>query len=318
MRELEPIRDTPEDYERIEYAIGVVFREQIYIPLLVELGAPSKTLKNSLDDLANAISSGRISFYRGKFTGTFNAATSRELKRLGATWVRKDSAWRIPQSRLPIEITNAIRQSEARFEQTLGRIDKRLQQLLPEEIADKVKLEKLFDTTLWRLNKKIVKGLTVAPELTDDRRAKIAEEYTNNMKLYIKEWTEKEIVKLREEVQAKVFAGDRFESMIKTIQDSYGVSQRKAKFLARQETNLLLAKFKAARYTDVGIREYKWRCVVGSPNHPVRPRHKQLDAESKEGKLFRFDDPPRMDDGKKKNPGEDYNCRCVAIPVVKF
>ncbi len=318
MTELQPIRDIPEDYERIERAIEILFRDEIYLPLVRELGAPKQVLRNSLDDLADAIASGHISFSRGKFTGKFSAAASKELKRLGATWIRKDSAWSLPASRHPIEITNAIHQSISRFEQVLGRIDRKLQQLLPEEIADKVKLTDLFDKSLWKMDKQITKQLTVAPELTPKRREEIAEEYTTNMKLYIKDWVEKEIVELRKKVQAKVFSGNRYESMVKIIRDSYGVSQRKAKFLARQETNLLMAKFKTARYTDVGITHYKWRSVVGSPNHPVRPRHKELNDESRAGKLFRFDDPPVQADGNKKNPGEDYNCRCVAIPVVRF
>lgn len=123
-------------------------------------------------------------------------------------------------------------------------------------------------------------------------------------------------MKLRKQVMAAAFRGNRYDALVKTIQRSYGVTVSKAKFLAHQETNLLMAKFKETRYTDAGIVEYRWRCVTGSKLHPVRPSHKALD-----GKIFRFDDPPittpPSEAPRRNNPGEDYGCRCTAVPVVR-
>jgi SPP1 gp7 family putative phage head morphogenesis protein len=99
------------------------------------------------------------------------------------------------------------------------------------------------------------------------------------------------------------------------IRESFGVTEKKAKFLARQETGLLMAKFKESRYTESGIHQYKWRCSAGSAKHPVRPSHKVLD-----GRVFRWDTPPITtapdEPQRRNNPGEDFNCRCVAIPIV--
>jgi SPP1 gp7 family putative phage head morphogenesis protein len=199
----------------------------------------------------------------------------------------------------------------------MKKLDSRLQQMLPEKIADRLQATELFDKTIYRVNgdvEETVRGLTVLPQLTEDARKKIAEAYNDNMKLYIKEWAEKEIKELRAKVQSRVYAGGRHESMVKMIQKSYGVGQNKAKFLARQETSILMAKFKEARYTDLGIQEYEWNTVVGSAKHPVRPMHKAL-----KGKIFRWDNPPIVNEkGERKNPGEDYGCRCFARPIVKF
>lgn len=314
---LPPIKETTEDYEEIEKCIIALFKTEIYLPLLREMGLGSKTLKNAPQDLADAIRSGRITFYRGEFRGRFSSAITRELKKIGAKWDRRQGSFKIQLSSLTPEIKHAIETSENRFLQTISRIDKKLREILPEEIADRLNISDRFDSVLWKVDKefrKSIKGITVAPDLTPERRKKIAEEYTNNMRLYIKEWTEKEIVKLRKDVQSKAFAGNRYETMVKTIQKSFGVSQNKAKFLARQETSLLITKFKETRYTDAGVREYIWSCVAGSTNHPVRPMHKKL-----EGKRFRWDDPPITDEkGNRNNPGQDYNCRCFARPVVKF
>jgi len=314
---LRPLKESTEDFEEIEKKILDLYKQNVFLPILRELTLPSKTLKNAKDVLLSAIQTGRITFYRGVFSGRFNSSISKELKSLGARWDRKQGTWNIPQSALPIEIRNVISASEARFQRTLATIDQNLSKILPEELADKLDVTKQFDTTLWKTERDFyesTKAITIVPKLSDEQRRRVASEWQNNMRLWIQDWTKKAIVDLRKDVQASAFKGNRYESMISAIQKNFGVTQRKAKFLARQETSLLLSKYRETRYQDAGSEEYIWRCVVGSAKHPVRPMHKRLD-----GKKFRWDDPPVVDDkGARKNPGQDYNCRCYPIPIVKF
>lgn len=322
VKELEPIVETSEDSELLEAKLVRLFKEEIYFPLLAEIGVRPGALKNNLEDLVEAIKSNRIYFDRGSFKGKFNATISRELKKLGAVWDRKESAFKIPLSKLKTDVRTAVALSDTAFSKAVGRIDEKLSSLVPEEIAGRFKAEQIFDSRLWKMEKTVratLKNITVPAQMTDARRQAIAEEYTQNMRLYIKDWTEKEIVALRKKIQESTFKGIRYEEMIKTIQKSYEVSFNKAKFLARQETGILMAKFKASRYEEAGINEYKWRCVAGSTAHPVRPMHKALGDRSNKGETFRFDDPPVVNDkGERKNPGEDYGCRCTAVPVVRF
>lgn len=327
MREkvLAPIKEKPEDYAAIERQLKRLFLKEMYLPLVEALGVPKNVLKNSREDLLTAIQSGQIEFYRGSFKGRFNSTISRELSRLGAVWDKKQGSWKIPLSSLPIEVKNAISASEARIEQTLRRVDDRLSKILPEKLADKVEVSESFDKTMWRVErdfKASVEGLAFAPELTKEQIKKIRDEYTENMKIKIKAWSEEAIIKLRKNIQAKASAGVRAESLVGSIQErlrkelgiSYQESLNKAKFLARQETSLVMSKFKEVRYKDAGVNSYIWGCVAGSKNHPVRPDHKKL-----EGRKFTWDNPPIVNDkGDRKNPGEDYNCRCFAKPIVRF
>lgn len=316
-KELKPIRETLSDYDAIKVKIIELFKTNVYIPLLRDVAAPKETLQNSMDDLAKAISSGRLRFWRGKFSGRFNATLSKELRRLGAEWDRKQGTWNIPLTKLPDELKIAIGASEHRYEKTVAAINKTLQSLNPAEIAQKLDVAKLFDADLWKTERKFqesIKSITVAPKVTAETRARLSAEYNDNMQLYITDFLEKEIKELRKTVEQRAFAGDRYEGLIKTIKESYGVSDRKAKFLARQETSLMMTKYKQVRYQDAGVNKYKWRCVVGSALHPVRPMHKAHD-----NKIFTWDNPPVINEkGERKNPGQDYNCRCVAIPVVSF
>lgn len=327
---LEPIKDNTFLLEKIEKRIKRKFRELIYVPLLKEVGfmSPKKVLKNSKADLVDALNRGEITYSDGAFRGRFNSYTSKELRALGAKWDRKVSAYRIKESDLPMDIRYAISAGEVHFKSKLDKIDKKLSQIMPEEVAEQIKVSDIFDQTLWKADKdfkKTLANITVAPQFTEERRAKIADEWQNNMDLWIKDFTKEEILKLRETVMQSTFAGNRFESLIKGIQSSYNVTSRKAKFLARQETNLLLAKFKETRYRDAGVNEYIWGCVhmpkdkTPKQNTPgnVRYSHGIL-----EGKTFRWDNPPVTtapgEPERRNNPGQDFNCRCFARPIIRF
>lgn len=316
-KELKPIRLKSEYAEVIEKAIAEALRKEIYIPLMKEIGVDRKILKNSYQDLIDAISSGQIQYVNGHFEGSFNSAISKELRKLGATWNRRHGVFSIPQSKLTNDMRTAIGTSFSKFQNMANKLESTLSGIIPEQIASKLKISKILDATIYKVNKEFedsIKGITVAPTLTPDQVNRIKQEYTQNMQLYITDFAQKEILKLRIQVQENAMSGVRYESMIKTIKDSYGVSKNKARFLARQETNLMVTKFHQVRCEDAGVREYKWKTVVGSPLHPVRPMHKALD-----GKIFTWDNPPIVNDkGEHKNPGQDYGCRCIAIPVVKF
>lgn len=325
---LKPILEPKDIYDAFEKELKAFIRKYVYYPLILELTNNKKTidkvLTNSMDDLLDAIKSGQISFYRGQFTGNFNATLSSELRRLGATWDRKRGAFAIPSNRLPIYIRQAIDVSADLFEKKAAIMDKKLKGLEAEELVDRVKVSRVLDKSIYKVDKdfdKTLSKITVPPQITPEKRQRILKEYTANVKLKIRGWLEEEIAELRQKIEENVFAGKRYEGMIDMIEKRYSVSQSKAKFIASQETRLLVTKYKEIRYQDAGVNHYKWKCVIGSANHPVRKQHQKLNDESARGKLFTFDNPPIVTEPgqsvRRANPGEDYNCRCFAIPVAR-
>lgn len=326
--ELTPLKDNDEDYEALEKIIRRLWREEIYLPIVRMLGESPRVLENAKPQgLLQAIIGGRIQFFRGTFSGRFSALISKELKSLGAEWDRRTRTWKLPQSFLPIDVRNAIAASEHRFQQQVERIDTHLAKLLPEEIADRLKISERLDSTLWKVDRDFrgsLRALTIAPTLTKEQRKQIADEWQNNLKLPIKDWTQKEVEKLRGQIQESVFAGNRNTKIVKIIQGSHESSIKKAKFLARQETRLLLTKFKQTRYEAAGVQEYRWgisnNAIAPSRNSPWVRGQVRHDHGVLAGKIFRWDNPPITDTktGARNNPGQDYNCRCYAIPIVKF
>ncbi len=102
-----------------------------------------------------------------------------------------------------------------------------------------------------------------------------------------------------------------WDGLIPQIEARFDVSKNKATFLAEQETNLLVAKFREERFKETVGDEYTW---MTSHDSRVRHDHKVLD-----GQRFFFSTPPITNrvTGARNNPGEDFRCRCVARPVLK-
>lgn len=319
--ELTPIRETVEDYSEIEKRIIRKFLQHLYNPILKELNKGrllmnAKFIRNALE---RALISGQVNFHDGQFYGDFNSDISRELRGLGATWNQHTKSYHLDGKYLPPQIRQAAAYGASRFQTKVVQILKNLDKVLSENSLGQVDTKDIFATNIFKVDKdinKTLKAVSLQPPMTKEQRDRVAEEWQNNLNLDIKKFSEKQILELRQKVAALGFQGARRDLLIKEIQVSYGVTERKAKFLAKQETSLMMAKLKEVRYTKAGITHYKWRTVVGSPKHPVRPSHKIL-----ENKIFRWDDPPittpEGEPVRRNNPGQDYNCRCVAIPIIE-
>lgn len=322
MIQLKPIKIPTIEWEQIEEKIKDLFKREIYFPLLKEFYGNKNKLSNSQEDLVSALQSGRITFYRGLFSGKFNASISKELRKLGATWNRSKKCYSLAQKDLPMELRIAIASSESKFLEKVKKIDQKIAAVVPERLAEKLKIEHLFDRSLWKVNKSFeesVKAITVPPQLSERAAQALRMQWRDNMNLSIKGILEEVLPKLRKDIQASVYQGNRYGSVVKTLQDSYGLSASRAKYVARNETNLLMAKFKQEKLADVGIHQYYWRCVKGTPDHQVRPIHRELNDKSDKGEIHDFRNPPVAEaTGERYNPHERNNCRCTAIPIVQF
>ena len=87
------------------------------------------------------------------------------------------------------------------------------------------------------------------------------------------------------------------------IERVYGVSQRRAQLIARDQVGKLNGDLSMYRQTSTGIESYIWST---SKDQRVRPSH-----ADREGKEFYWNNPP--EDG---HPGKAIYCRCVALPVI--
>lgn len=87
------------------------------------------------------------------------------------------------------------------------------------------------------------------------------------------------------------------------IRNTYGVTDRRAALIARDQVGKLNGQLTRMRQEAMGITEYLWRGILDTRE---RPEH-----VAREGRKFSWDKPP--DDG---HPGEPIRCRCSAEPVL--
>lgn len=93
--------------------------------------------------------------------------------------------------------------------------------------------------------------------------------------------------------------GMRWETLVKQIERDGGITENRAKLIARDQTSKMNAAFNQERQQQVGIEKYEWST---SRDERVRPEHEDMD-----GKTCRWDDPPIVD-GEPAHPGEPINC----------
>lgn len=95
--------------------------------------------------------------------------------------------------------------------------------------------------------------------------------------------------------------------------------RRQAKARSVASVANLFGDLSRLQQKDAGCKKYTWRT---QRDNRVRSCHRALD-----GKIFSWDNPPMMwretahgviYTGERCNPGEDWGCRCIAIPVFEI
>ena len=101
--------------------------------------------------------------------------------------------------------------------------------------------------------------------------------------------------------QSAPFNKQRIRSRLARRYKSSGYNLRR---LTRDQNNKLVGQLNQARQTEVGVERYIWQTAE---DERVRETH-----AANNGKEFAWADPPAATG----HPGEDIQCRCVALPVL--
>jgi SPP1 gp7 family putative phage head morphogenesis protein len=272
--------------------------------------------------LQAALASGKVWYADGAFgtDGSFGSDVSRELRALGAHYDASRKVFVLAATEFPIALRSLLSQAQARAEAvhqgmigTLRVMEENIDTApIGLNLARPVERIVLDLTAQFNNSVKGIEAITVAPELAPPVRKALTETLTNNLELAIRNFSQKEIPELRKMVEANLMSGARLDRLSEMIEELYGVTQRKADFLASQETALLTSKFRMERAKSVGSTKYIWHT---RQDERVRPGHRTLDG------VVCFWDQPPLDDparGGHHNPGEAYGCRCWGSPIIEL
>ena len=308
----------PRHYEEVELWIKGTFLEALFEPLMKALRSAwtrnRLRFQNSAIDeeaLLRAIERGDIVLTKNRIKGKMSSVIVRGLrafgaKRYGETWEFKN----VPEEVL-LASSNYRKLKIQAAELARKAMDAALDFITIEsnksEGVNKAVIKASSDFDKHAENRIGIKF----PDISDSGKEDIKSGYKRNIGRYIRGMGKSAIEDLRNDIEDWVINdGMRTEEIAKKIKSRLGETNRRAEFLARQETNLFLAAYEKARYLDVGIDRYIW---ITRDDSSVRPEHKLL-----HGRVFKFENPPiASTSGDRNNPGESFGCRCIASPILE-
>lgn len=115
-------------------------------------------------------------------------------------------------------------------------------------------------------------------------------------------------------VMTNVRAGGRPAAIAKQLTKQFGITEKRAKFIARDQTAKINGDLNMKRQQNVGFEYFQW---IDSDDSRVRDRHEDIaNKVTAYGKgIYRWDNPPLSAQGTPIIPGQDYQCRCIPRPV---
>ena len=311
--------------EAKEYYINKIAKDIInfewkwyYKPILDILKPGSVT--NESNALFNGLKSGALYYQNGAFyskTGRFSNTISKELENIGARYSRYGRCYRLAKEKLPDKLAWAIETVNAKtfskvvaikevMDNVIGSVDEIIKHLKVTDVAEQMILD--VQERAYK-NFQANKIETITPKMSDSIARKFAENYTDTLRFEIKGKLPEEVIKMREVVGQMAIDGESPLTIQKYIEKNFIKDQKRAKFLARNESAIAVTEYLSAKYQDEGSEEFIW---IANLDERVRDEHRELN-----GKKFRYDDPPIVDKrtGSRGMPSEFYNCRCKFIPV---
>lgn len=161
--------------------------------------------------------------------------------------------------------------------------------------------------------KQLSGGLTIktdflTPGLKEVTKAAVVE----NVSL-IKSIATEYLTNVQKAVMRSITNGSGLESLVPNLQKYEGITYRKAKNIALDQTRKAYNSINAGRMKKIGIKKFEWVHSGGGQ----KPRQDHIDMS---GNIYSFDDLPIIDKktGERGIPGQAINCKCTMIPVTEY
>jgi SPP1 gp7 family putative phage head morphogenesis protein len=257
--------------------------------------------------LERALSSGTIVLRGGKFTGSFNAATSKELREIGAKYESRFSGWYIPITLIPSHLVHLALRAQDEQASWRARIDSAVSKSQPLSVIGMLAIPIIYRTLASQVSKAITDttGIEVTAPTNHDESMRLMDQ----VEAAVREFSEKESKRISKILQTAAADGWTGERLSESLAGRVGMAVDRAKAMAEKSMAIAATDLKAQLYPQAGFPRYRWETQHDSK---VRSDHQLLD-----GGIFDWANPPLVNSatGAHAHPGQDNNCRCVAIPL---
>ena len=120
----------------------------------------------------------------------------------------------------------------------------------------------------------------------------------------------KHFSRIRGALSSGILNGDSAIDIRDNIRNIFGVTEKRARLIARDQTAKINGDLTRLRAISVGSKRYTW--IGRGKAEDERDTHVELN-----NKEFAWNDPPVTNEqGDRNNPGGDYQCRCWARPII--
>ncbi len=183
---------------------------------------------------------------------------------------------------------------------------------------DPKNLERVFGPIGLRLSgevdRELLSVVPSAPPGETSKSRRLLEEFTARNALLIGTVGDVILTRLR-----RALIGASVKTLSELVEEFRGAakaSESRVQLWGRDQVLKLHADLTRTKHESIGVRRYFW---TDSNDERVRHRHGELGELSDLGQAFEYQNPPIIDtrDGRRGNPGEDYQCRCTAFPLLE-
>lgn len=161
--------------------------------------------------------------------------------------------------------------------------------------------------------KKLSGGLTLKTSIiSGDLKDILAATIQENVAL-IKSIPSQYFTQIEGAVMRSITTGNGEADLVPFLKKYEGVTIKRARIIARDQTRKAFANLNAARMQKIGIDEYEWLHSAGGQK--PRKLHQRMSGEK-----YSLSNPPVIDEktGQRGKPGDLINCRCRMVPIIKF
>lgn len=105
--------------------------------------------------------------------------------------------------------------------------------------------------------------------------------------------------------------GVRWEDLAQMIEDRYGITENRARTIARDQINKFVGDLNRVRQQDLGIERFVWRTMGDERVRTDKTEGPGEGHRERNGVTYEWTSPPNGE-----TPGEPINCRCYGEPVL--
>lgn len=238
--------------------------------------------------------------YQKELTKPFRAANNRIIKKVKQSYLAiKNQAERelgLKNDSYDQRVDDLIRSLSVIVEESIP--NKTINQLATKRALS---IEKQNRNVLAKQVKRVT-GLEFATGNEKWLKPKV-KEFTKKNASLISNVKETHLKRIESTVRKGVSNGYNLKRVTEDVRKAANISENRAKLIARDQISSLNSELTMVRQRNAGISSYTWSTSL---DERVRDEHAKL-----EGRTFSWKSPPSVG-----HPGEDINCRCVAIPVI--